>query len=51
MNYPLKDALLTYVLTGNCDEFYYVYEMIEKYGISPVPRRSFLKKILGDSNG
>lgn len=27
------------------------YEMIEKYGISPVHRRSFLKKILGDSNG
>lgn len=29
MNYPLKDALINYVLTGNCDEFYYVYEMIE----------------------
>ena len=27
------------------------YEMIEKYGVSPVHRRSFLKKILGDSNG
>ncbi len=24
------------------------YEMIEKYGVSPVHRRSFLKKILGD---
>ena len=29
MNYPLKEALLNYVLTGNCDDFYYVYEMIE----------------------
>ena len=29
MNYPLKDALIDYVLTGNCDNFYYVYEMIE----------------------
>lgn len=29
MNYPLKDALINYVLTGNCDNFYYVYEMIE----------------------
>ena len=29
MNYPLKDALINYVLTGNCDDFYYVYEMIE----------------------
>lgn len=27
------------------------YEMIEKYGVSPVHRRSFLKKILGDNNG
>lgn len=27
------------------------YEMIEKHGVSPVHRRSFLKKILGDSNG
>ena len=27
------------------------YEMIEKYGVSPVHRRSFLKKILGNSNG
>ena len=25
------------------------YEMIEKYGVSPVHRRSFLKKILGDA--
>ena len=25
------------------------YEMIEKYGVSPVHRRSFLKKILGDT--
>ncbi len=25
------------------------YEMIEKYGVSPVHRRSFLKKILGDN--
>lgn len=25
------------------------YEMIEKYGVSPVHRRSFLKKILGES--
>lgn len=24
------------------------YEMIEKYGVSPIHRRSFLKKILGD---
>ena len=29
MNYPLKEALINYVLTGNCDNFYYVYEMIE----------------------
>lgn len=29
MNYPLKDALINYALTGNCDSFYYVYEMIE----------------------
>ena len=27
------------------------YEMIEKYGVAPVHRRSFLKKILGDKNG
>lgn len=27
------------------------YEMIEKYGVSSVHRRSFLKKILGDGNG
>ena len=27
------------------------YEMIEKYGVAPIHRRSFLKKILGDSNG
>ena len=27
------------------------YEMIEKYGVAPVHRRSFLKKILGDNNG
>ena len=27
------------------------YEMIEKYGVSQVHRRSFLKKILGDNNG
>lgn len=28
------------------------YEMIEKYGVSPIHRRSFLKKVLGDeSNG
>lgn len=27
------------------------YEMIEKYGVSPVHRRSFLKKILGNING
>ncbi len=26
------------------------YEMIEKYGVSPVHRRSFLKKILGEDN-
>jgi ribonuclease HII len=26
------------------------YECIEKYGFSPVHRRSFLKKILGDNN-
>jgi ribonuclease HII len=26
------------------------YECIEKYGVSPVHRRSFLKKILGDNN-
>lgn len=25
------------------------YEMIEKYGVSPVHRRSFLKKLLGDN--
>ena len=24
------------------------YEMIEKYGVSPVHRKSFLKKILGE---
>ena len=29
MNYPLKEALINYALTGNCDDFYYVYEMIE----------------------
>ena len=29
MNYPLKEALLDYVLNENCDSFYYVYEMIE----------------------
>lgn len=27
------------------------YEMIEKYGVSPVHRKSFLKKILGNNNG
>ena len=27
------------------------YEMIEEYGVSPVHRRSFLKKILGNGNG
>ena len=27
------------------------YEMIEKYGVSSVHRRSFLKKILGEGNG
>ncbi len=27
------------------------YEMIEKYGVAPIHRRSFLKKILGDNNG
>ena len=27
------------------------YEMIEKYGVAPIHRRSFLKKILGGSNG
>ena len=27
------------------------YETIERYGVSPVHRRSFLKKILGDNNG
>lgn len=27
------------------------YEMIEKYGVSPVHRRSFLKKILGVNDG
>ncbi|MCH5190918.1 MAG: ribonuclease HII [Oscillospiraceae bacterium] len=27
------------------------YEMIEKFGISPVHRKSFLKKIIGENNG
>lgn len=27
------------------------YEMLEKYGISPIHRKSFLKKLLGDLNG
>ncbi len=27
------------------------YEMIEKYGVSPVHRKSFLRKILGNDNG
>ncbi len=27
------------------------YEMIEKYGISPIHRKSFLKKIIGEANG
>lgn len=27
------------------------YEMIEKYGVSPVHRKSFLKKLLGNDNG
>ena len=27
------------------------YEMIEKYGVAPVHRKSFLKKILGENNG
>lgn len=29
MNYPLKEALIDYVLNRNCDQFFYVYEMIE----------------------
>ena len=29
MNYPLKDALLNYVFNKNCDNFQYVYQMIE----------------------
>lgn len=29
MNYPLKDALLNFVLHGNANHFYYVYQMIQ----------------------
>ena len=29
MNYPLKNAIIDYALTKNCDSFYYVYQMIE----------------------
>lgn len=29
MNYPLKEALLNFVIHGNANHFYYVYQMIE----------------------
>ena len=29
MNYPLKDALISYVYDNDCDKIFYVYQMIE----------------------